>query len=65
MFELFIIYENGVLSHKDGYSCNKCGEVTKTMGLIRRHMKANHVSRQNHKYQANGVNYAHGSVILL
>jgi hypothetical protein len=29
-------YENGVLSHKDGYSCNKCGETTKTMGLIRK-----------------------------
>ena len=35
-------YENGILSHKDGYSCNKCGEITKTMGLIRRHMKTKH-----------------------
>ena len=35
-------YENGILRHKDGYSCNKCGENVKTMGLIRRHMKTIH-----------------------
>ena len=35
-------YENGYLNHKDGYTCNRCGEVVKTMGLIKRHMKAKH-----------------------
>ena len=35
-------YEGGVLSYKDGYSCNRCSESFKTMGLIKRHMKTKH-----------------------
>ena len=35
-------YENGILSYKDGYKCNRCGEAAKTMGLIKRHMKTQH-----------------------
>jgi hypothetical protein len=35
-------YENGMLSFRDGYVCNRCGETVKTMGLIRRHMKSKH-----------------------
>ena len=35
-------YQNGVLSFKDGYKCNRCGEAFKTMGLIKRHMKVKH-----------------------
>ena len=35
-------YENGFLSHDDGYTCNRCSTVFKTMGLIRRHMKVAH-----------------------
>ena len=35
-------YENGMLSFRDSYVCNRCGETFKTMGLIRRHMKSKH-----------------------
>ena len=31
-------FENGIMRHKDGYTCNKCGETVKTMGLMRRHI---------------------------